>query len=209
MKYLRIFLGMLAALAVACAVWLTVRFPGELPIVLSVPEAACTTVEQTMQALCSGDGTGAEKWLYGSPRLGTEIPAEGAVNQMIWRAYRDSLDYRLVGQLYATDRGLAQDVKIISMELPAVTQNLGQRAKLLLQQRVESARDTSEIYDTDHGYRESVVEAVLEEAVRQALEEDVRYTYRIVTLQLVWQEGQWWVVPEDALLNAVFGGFEK
>lgn len=206
MKYVRIFLGILGALTAASAVWLTVCFQGRLPVLLSVPEEACSTVEQTLEALCSGDGSGGANWLYGRPDLGTDVQPEATVNQLIWQAYRSSLDYQMVGQMYATDQGLAQDVKIISMELPAVTRNLGQRARQLLQQRVESAEDASEIYDAGHGYRESVVAEVLEEAVRQALEEDVRYTYQIVTLQLVWQEGRWWVMPDNALLNAVFGG---
>ena len=206
MKFLRIISGILAALLAAGAVWLTMTFCGQLPVVLAVPAEASRTVEQTMDALCTGDYDTAQQLLYGIPDLGTDTQPEDMVNRMIWEAYRNSLDYRMVGELYAAGQGLAQDVKIIHMELSTATENLGQRARQLLQQRVETAQDVSEIYGADHAYRESVIDEILEEAVRQALEEDVRYTYQTVTLQLVCREGKWWVMPDEALLNAVFGG---
>lgn len=209
MKILRVFLGMLAALLAAGAVWLAGTFPGKVPALLSAPVAAYRQAEKTMDALCAGDYEAAEALLYGAPDLGVDALPEETVNRMLWEAYRSSLDYEMDGKLYATEQGLAQDVKIIHMELPAVTEKLGQRAKLLLQQRVEAAQDASEIYDAQHGYRDSVVAEVLEEAVRQALEEDVRYTYEIVPLQMVCREGQWWVMPDKALLNAVFGGIAE
>ena len=46
----------------------------------------------------------------------------------------------------------------------------------------------------------------MEEAVRQALEEDARYTYQIVPVQLIYREGQWWISPDKALLEAISGG---
>ncbi len=206
MKYIRAFFGMLAALLTACAVWMTVNFRGAPPILVSAPEEAGARVEHTMQALCAMEDTAAEQLLYEMPDLGLDREPEGTVNQMIWEAYRNSLDYEMVGQVYATGQGLAQKVKIISMELPTVTEKLGQRAQKILGERVDAAQDVSEVYDADNAYRETFVAQVLEEAVRQALEEDVRYTYQIVTVQLVCQDGQWWVKPDKALLNAVFGG---
>ena len=206
MKYVRVMLGILAAVIVAGAVWLTLQFRGELPILLSAPEEAQRQAEAAVRALCTGEYADAEKRLYGMPDLGADTQPEDKVNRMIWKAYRSSLDYQMVDSVYATQQGLAQKVKIISMELPSATEKLGQRAQVLLQQRVENARDVSEIYDADNTYRDAFVADILEDAVRQALEEDVRYTYQIIELQLVYREGQWWVLPDKALLNAVFGG---
>ena len=206
MKCMRIVSGILAALLAAAAVWLVAEFSGELPILLAAPEEAAIRAEKTMEALCTGDYDTAEALLYGQPDLGADAAPEDKVNRMVWDAYRNSLDYQLLGSVYATQQGLAQDVKIISLELPAVTENLGQRAQTILQQRVEAAQDVSEIYDESNGYREAFVAEILEEAVSQALEEDVRYTYQILSLQLVCREDTWWVVPDKTLLNAVFGG---
>lgn len=139
------------------------------------------------------------------PDLDADRKPADPVGELVWKAYVDSLDYALVGEVYATDTGLAQNVKFISLELPAVTQKLAQRAQILLQQGVEQADSISEIYDEKNAYKESFVARVMEEATRQALEEDVRYTYQILTLQLVCSEGQWWVLPDRALLRAISG----
>ena len=119
-------------------------------------------------------------------------------------AYIRSLDYRLVGDVYTTQKGLAQDVKLISLELPAVTKNIGIRAQDLLNEKVLAAQDVSELYDQENEYREDLVMEVLLEATRQALEEDARYTYQILQLPLIYSDGQWWVEPQtgsDAILD--------
>ena len=89
------------------------------------------------------------------------------------------------------------------MELDTVTRNLGSRARTLLEQAVEAARDTSELYDEDNAYREELVRGILEEAVSQALEEDRLYTYEILTLPLIYRDGQWWIKAEAGKGNAL------
>lgn len=167
------------------------------PVLLKVPEEAVRQVENLMDAVCSGHFSEAEQFLYGQPDLGADRKLEAAVDAMIWEAYIKSLDYELQGGLYATASGLMQDVKLISMELDTVTANLGSRAKTLLSSTIESAGNVAEIYDEKNNYREDLVMETMEEAVRQALEEDVRYTYQILSLPLVYSGGQWWIRPEE------------
>ena len=57
-----------------------------------------------------------------------------------------------------------------------------------------------------NGYKDSFVESVIIQAAQDALEEDTRYSYRIVTLQLVYSGDQWRVMPNRELLNAISGG---
>ena len=97
-------------------------------------------------------------------------------------------------------------MKIISLELSSATEKLGQRAQVLLQQGIDQAEDASEIYDGANGYKESFVADVMQQATQQALEEDVRYSYNMVTLQILSSNGQWWVMPDKALLSAISGG---
>jgi len=198
--------AMLAAMVAAASVFLVVTSRGRQPVLLYAPEEAKLCVEEMMEAICDGDFVSAAGWMYGSPDLGIAREPEDAVNKTFWNAFVSSLDYELVGQLYATDTGMAQDVKIISMELAAATEKLGQRAEELLQQGMEQAADASEIYDASNGYKDSFVESVITQAAQDALEEDTRYSYRIVTLQLVYSGDQWWVMPNRELLNAISGG---
>ena len=47
---------------------------------------------------------------------------------------------------------------------------------------------------------------VLYDAAQQALEEDAKTVTYSFTLNLVYANGQWWIKPESALLEAVTGG---
>ena len=51
-----------------------------------------------------------------------------------------------------------------------------------------------------------LVEEVLSQAVVQALAEDGQLVTRDVTLNLICRDGQWWAVPDQALLQAISGG---
>jgi len=179
------------------------------PVLLAAPEEAACHAEILMEAVCSGDFAKAESLLYGSPSLGVDGEPDNLVGAMIWDRYISSLDYVLVGSLYAGDSGLVQDVKLISLDLTAVTDHLGVRAKALLNEAMASAEDVSELYDENNEYREELVAEILQTAVRQALEEDVRYTYQIVPLRLVYQDGQWWGVADKTFLHAVSGGITQ
>lgn len=202
--------GLFALLAlqfVAAAVAAVIFCRGDAPLLLEIPEEAGRKAEQLMDAVCRGDFSEAETCLYGSVDLGADRPVDDPVAAMFWDAYVQSLDYVMMGDVYVTDTGLARDVKLISLELDTLTSNLGIRARALLGQAVESAQDVSELYDHDHQYREDLVMSVLLQSTLQALEEDVRYTYRVVSLPLCYSDGQWWVVPDDGC-GAVLDSFE-
>ena len=205
-KIAAVFFSLLAAACMILAVFLALHFRNAEPVLLSAPRDAVQRAEAVMEALCSGDYAAAEKMLYGTPDLGAEQEPEEPMGQILWQAYVESLDYELVGACYPTDTGLAQDVKIISMEIPTAVEQLGSRARRLLKEKVEAAEDVTELYDENNEYREDLVADILEEAARQALEEDVRYSYRIVPLQLVYAQDRWQVVADQAFLQAISGG---
>lgn len=198
--------ALLAVLFAAGAIILTIIYQNAKPMLLCGTEEAAGQVCILMDAVCSGDFARAEELLYGNPELGADRDPADRIGAMIWQAYINSLDYQLSGEVYATDTGIAQDVKIISMEIPTAVEQLGSRARRLLKEKVEAAEDVTELYDENNEYREDLVADILEEAARQALEEDVRYSYRIVPLQLVYAQDRWQVVADQAFLQAISGG---
>ena len=202
-------MSMLAAVLAGTALWAAMRFPGQAPALLKPPAEAVALAEELMEAVCSGDFERAETMLYGQPELGVDRQPADVAGTMIWNAYVNSLDYELMGELYATDHGLAQDVKIIFMELPTVTANLSTRTHQLLNEAIAAAEDVSELYDEKNEYREDLVMDILHRAVTQALEEDVRYSYRVVQLQLVCRDSQWKAVADRAFLDAISGGIAE
>jgi len=198
--------ALLAVLFAFCAVALTVFFRDAKPVLCRGGEEAAEQAGILMDAVCSGDFARAEELLYGNPELGADRDPADRIGAMIWQAYINSLDYQLSGEVYTTDTGIAQDVKIISMEIPTAVEQLGSRARRLLKEKVEAAEDVTELYDENNEYREDLVADILEEAARQALEEDVRYSYLIVPLQLVYAQDRWQVVADQAFLQAISGG---
>lgn len=176
------------------------------PVLLTPPIAARSRAVFLMNAVCDGEYEKAGQMILGTPDLGVDREASDAVGVLIWDAFTDSLSYELDGECYATDNGLAQNVVLSCLDITSVTAPLRERSQVLLEQRVEEATDTSEIYDENYDYREEFVMAVLYEAAEQALAEDARMTEIALTLNLSYQDGQWWVVADSALLDAISGG---
>lgn len=179
------------------------------PALIKMPQTASSQVELLMDAVCEGDYDAVQALLHQQPELGADQEPKTLIGQLFWNAYVQSLDYELAGLPYATDTGLVQDIKIISMELSTATEHLGERARTLLGEAVEQAEEASQLYDENNEYRESLVMDVLEQAVHQALEEDVRYRYEVIPLQLVYAQDQWQVVADQAFFNAISGGIAR
>ena len=192
--------------AVLLAIHISIRYPSEKPILLAQPEAAIQQVTGMMEAVCEGDYDKAGTYLLGSPSLGVAAPPESALGVLLWDAFLDSTDFELVGDCYTTDVGVAQNVSFVYMDPVSVTANLRERSQALLNQRVENATDVSEIYDENNEYRESVVMEVLQEAAQAALLEDAKTVTVSLTVNLKYLDGTWWIVADEALLDAFSGG---
>lgn len=193
--------GLLAVLCAAGAIGVAALCRDTDPVLLDPPEEAVQQVVALMDAICDGNFSEAQTLLYGSWDLGASREPADQVGRLLWEAYVDSLDYELSGELYATETGIAQDVKLIYLELPALTQKLGSRSRALLQETMDSAEDVSQLYDESNGYREDLVMGILQEAACQAVEEDRRYTYQVIPLHLIFQKDRWWVVADRRLLD--------
>ena len=207
-----VFAVLLALVGIATAAFgihLSFRSIGAAPVLVEQPEAVLTQLSAMMDAVCAGDFTTAGNLMQGTPNLGVDRAASEEVGVLVWDAFVDSFSYEVVGQCYATDSGVAQDIRITCMELDSVTAVLRERSQRLLEQRVEEAEKQSDIYDENNNYREDVVMEVLYDATKEALEQDAKTVTFEVTVNLVHNNGQWWIVPEDALLTAISGGILK
>lgn len=170
------------------------------------PAGAVECSENLLEAIENGDFAAAGNLMYGQPDLGVEhLPSE-AGGAMIWDAFLNSISCEFKGDCYATDTGIARDASITVLDIPSVTEKLNTRAHALLTQRVENAVDMAELYDENNNFREDLVTEVLNEALAQALAEDAKTATWDVTVKLVSRDGQWWVVPDQALLTAITGG---
>lgn len=191
---------LLGALVLACCV-----LGGTMePKMLFSSDGAARCAEALMDRLCRGDYAGASACCLGNPALDPAPRTE--TEKQLWQAFSDSLEYTLVGSSYATAQGVAQDVTFRSLLLPGVTRNLRQRAEKLLERRVAEAKTMAEVYEEDLSYREDFLQAVLNDAVKEAIEEDGCSLEQTLTLQLTCDRGRWQVMPDAAWMNAICGG---
>lgn len=205
-KFFSRFFAVLGAVLGIAAVALCLLSLNAEPRLLKTPATAVEAADTMLASLCDGNFAAAGSLMYGDPDLGADREPADEVGKLIWDAFVDSLDYELVGACYATDSGVAQNVKITSLDIRSVTAVLGERSQALLSQRVEEAEDVTEIYDDNNEYREDFVMDVLYDAAVQALEADAETTTREITLNLIYDQGQWKIMPEAALLSAISGG---
>lgn len=195
-------LGAILAAAVLC-ICLMAREAS--PVLLAGGKDASAHASAMLSRLCAGDYAGASAYLYGSPRLDAGKERSSAVSQQIWDAFIRSLHYELVGDCYATTSGVAQKVRLESMDLSGVIGSLKEQAESLVSVRIQNAENMSDVYDANYVYRQDFVDAVIRDATDQAITNGL-HTQREVTLNMVYEKGQWWVVPDQAFLNAISGG---
>lgn len=205
-KFLSAIFALVAVIAAVAAVFLGFSRTDAEPVLLTPPLAAKSQAVAMMNALCKGDFEGVSARMLGTPDLGVDREASEEVGVLIWDSYVESLSYELDGTCYATSTGLAQNVVLTCLDMTSVTANLQERAQVLLEERVEEAKNTSEIYDENNEYRDEFVMDVLCEAVEDALREDAKEMTVELTLNLSYQDGQWWVVADSQLLDAISGG---
>ena len=198
--------GLLSICAAALGIFLALNNRDAAPSLVVQPEAAQLQVQNMLDALVAGDYETVSSCLHGQPRLGIDRAAEGEVGLLFWEALASSFRWEQNSDFYATDSGVALDVTITALDLSAVTANLRQRTQALLELRVAQATDTSEIYDENNEFRESVVMDVLYQASLEALDQDTRDISWEITLNLIYENGQWWILPEQPLLTALSGG---
>ena len=176
------------------------------PVLLATPEAASQQVTGLMEAVCSGDFATASTYLQGQPGLGVDREATDEVGVLIWEAFCDSMSYELVGECYATEAGLSQNVTLTCLDVTSVTAVLKERSQALLEQRVDEAENLEDVYDENLQYREDFVMDVLYDAAVMALEKDAKIMTTELTLNLSFQNEQWWIAADRELLDAISGG---
>ena len=212
MKLSRI-IGALFGVAGVCAAGLCVTLAFQKmdasPVLVEQPESAREQVEVLMEAVSNNDYAAASAVIQGNPVFGADREPADAVSGLIWDAFVESVSYELAGELYATDSGVAQNIKVTALDMGSVTANLKERSEALLEKRVKEAEDPDEVYDEKNEYREDFVMQVLYDATVEALKQDAKTVTSDVTINMIFENGQWWIVADSALLSAITGGVLK
>lgn len=229
MKVSKFFSGVFALLGtvvMVAAVMVALLNRNAQPRMMDSQKEASAQTQKLMNALCAGDYETAGSLMYGQPVLDVKEPEDEA-SALLWSAYRDSFLCGYDGLCYVTDTGIVRDITVTVLDMDSVMENLPQRAKTIMDTRVreledaqtkaiadakaaaraasENGGDPVEIPEPTEVDREAVAEEAVVQAVRDALDEDARTITRDVTLNVINEDGQWWVVPDQTLLQMISG----
>lgn len=204
-----VFMMALGILLLLSSLWFIMWAVSSQPIILRRPDAAVERADEMMAAVCKEDYDAVSTMLYGCPNLGTCPEDSRPAVDLLWDAFLESLEYDFPGDCYVDNSGVAIDVAIRYLDVPGVLEGLDSLVQECLNRRISEAEDILEIYDERNDYRQEMITAILCEATAQALKENSTYLEQTIQLHMVYKQGQWWVVPEEALLNVFSGAFTR
>ena len=176
-----ILLGLVTGLL---AVYISLSQPGRMPVMLKTPEGAAECAADLMDALRDGDYEAIEAALYGNPGLGMDPQPQSAAGKLIYPLYRQSLSYSFRGEPWVTDSGISLGVTVTALDTGKLAEMLAANIPPEEAERPESWSD--------------------------ALAQIPEYPQRThsITLNLVREQNQWWILPEEPLLNVISGTME-
>lgn len=208
-KIFAVLFGLIGLAVAAAAVWICLTFHDTAPILLSPATEARKTVSIMLDAVCSGDYTAASQQILGNPQFGASYKPEDPVEEMMWNAFQSSFSYELDEECFSTESGLSLNTKISFLELDSITRNLRERTQLLIQERIDAAETMDQIYNEQNEFLESFVMEALEDAIADSIEQDACFKTVEVTVNLIWRDNKWWVLPDTALMSALSGEISK
>lgn len=190
-------------------VWLNLSSRQAEPKLVRTSLDAGQCMQSMLDALCAGDYETAGAQIYGCPALHSGADTESESGRLIWEALINSLDYQWEGEPYASLSGISRDIHMTGLVIDSVTAPLKEASMELLTQRVQEAENVDEIYNADGSYQEDFVMEVLKDAVEHTIQEYSVLDTRDITLTAVYEQGRWWVLPNQALLELISGGIIK
>ena len=205
-KIVSAFLIFLSVLLAALTVLITVFGLHQKPVLLSEPQGAAAAAETVMESVRQGDFSAAAAVMQGKPDLGVDREPADIVGKLLWQEFIRTFSYEKQGTSYAADDGMAMDLTVTYLDFSSVVDTLGERTGKLLEQRVQAAENPELLYDENNQYRQELVDEVLSQAAKEGIAQDAGTITQNITVHMVYENGQWWVLPENELIHVISGG---
>ena len=167
-------------------------------------EEANALAQSVLSALDHGDLSKVGTYFYGAPALGLDREPATAEGKQIWNAYRDSITVTADEGCCAEGTSIYQTAQVTALDIGEALSRLDEEAAALLRKRLETAEDPAVLLDEGGDVPQTLKDELRGQALTQALADAKTVTTRI-TFQLVEQDGQWWVLPDQAMLDVLSG----
>lgn len=160
--------------------------------------------QSVLSALDHGDLSQVGTYFYGAPALGLDREPATAEGKQIWNAYRDSITVTADEGCCAEGTTIYQTARVTALDISEALSRLDEEAAALLNQKVETAEDPAALLDENGEVPQTLKDELRAQALTQVLADAKTVTTRI-TFQLMEQDGQWWVLPDQAMLDVLSG----
>lgn len=168
-------------------------------------QEANACAREVLDALDSGDFDGVAAYFYGTPTLGIDREPATAEGRELWDAYRSGISVAAEGNCFGEGTSVFQNAQVTHMDIQQTLSQLDRRAGALLQKKLDEQEDYFALLEEDGQIPQTLKEELKTQAFREALEEPKTVTTQI-TFQLIEKDGQWWVLPDQAMLDILSGG---
>ena len=168
-------------------------------------QEANACAQSVLSALDDGDLSKVEEYFYGKPTLGLEREPATAEGKQIWNAYRDSIAVTTDGYCYGEGTNIYQTAKVTAMDITGTLSQWDKGAGELLKQKIDAAEDPAVLLDEGGDVPQTLKDELRGQALTQALADAKTVTTQI-PFQLIEKDGQWWAVPDQAMLDVLSGG---
>ena len=164
------------------------------------------TVAKFYDAVLAGDYPTAYSCLSDYTGLGLETEPAGDNAVKIYAALRESYDYALSGTAKVDGMSAVQNVRFRYLDLSSLEASVEDG----MQRNIEkAARDepADQVYDENNKYLPAVAEKAYSDALTSVLSHaSSYYTASVIEVELTYTDGQWLIVTNRDMLNALMGG---
>ena len=161
--------------------------------------------QSVISALDHGDLSKVGTYFYGAPALGLDREPATAEGKQLWNAYRDSITVTADEGCYAEGTTIYQTAQVTALDISETLSRLDEEAAALMSKRLETAEDPTALLDENGEVPQTLKDELCAQALTQVLADAKTVTTRI-TFQLMEQNGQWWALPDQAMLDVLSGG---
>ena len=164
------------------------------------------TVAKFYDAVLASDYPTAYSCLSDYTGLGLETELAGDNAVKIYAALRESYDYVLSGTAKVDGISAVQNVRFRYLDLSSLEASVEDG----MQRNIEkAARDepADQVYDENNKYLPAVAEKAYSDALTSVLSHaSSYYTASVIEVELTYTDGQWLIVTNRDMLNALMGG---
>ena len=164
------------------------------------------TVVDFFNSIKTGDYPTAYGCLSDYSGLGLENTPQDDIGKAVYEALKLSYDYTIMGGATVNKLTAFVPVRVKYLDLDELGSHVSELVNQNLEKIVEST-PRNQVYDANDNYLPEITEKAYTQAVERLISKpETYYTAEQINVELEYENGQWYIVTSQQLLNAIAGG---